>query len=297
MRGEDYLTHFPKMLEAYTYLGFHAPQPQSKRWPKKLVSNYFSKKEQKIMSFDHQSYNTDYLEETLPTSDAGNYGVQIMETSATEGETYWRVIGVHHLTPSENRGNRHVFIEALDEEGRRVQGPFAWAGWDWEGRRQDEVADPIPLDKPVNEPAGNIPMHFGQKVSVWIKGTTRQGTAASDKVQGIHTAHADEPGPGGVKWNSVGHHSFYVVFQRTRKSNIPTDGVIKGQIQNGAGYTVRISQGNTVLEQQVDSQNAFKFERLRYGPYRLEAIPPTIVQDNIRLSADDKEETLNLVVG
>ena len=247
------------------------------------------------MSFDHQSYNAKYLGLDNLDNDAENYAVRVVEANAIEGETYWRVIGVHHLTPPENRGNRHVFIEALDEEGHRIQNPFVWAGWTWEGRRPDEAADPVPLDKPLNEPAGNIAMHFGQKVSVWIKGTNRQGTDASDVVQGIHTAHDDELGPNGEKWNSNGHHSFYVVFQRTRKSNIPADGVISGRIENGAGYTVRISQGNTVLEQQVDSHNSFRFERLRYGPYRLEAIPPTIIRDDIRLSAEDKEEAINLV--
>ncbi len=35
----------------------------------------------------------------------------------------------------------------------------------------------------------------------------------------MHTNHPDEPGPGGELWNSVGHHSFHVVFQRTRQES------------------------------------------------------------------------------
>jgi hypothetical protein len=40
-------------------------------------------------------------------------------------------------------------------------------------------------------------------------------------VENLHTKHADEPGPNGELWNSIGHHSFYAVFQRTRQAAAP----------------------------------------------------------------------------
>ena len=73
------------------------------------------------------------------------------------------------------------------------------------------MAPPRAFDKPDNEPAANVEMYGGQIVWVELGGDD----VPSERVAGMHTAHADEPGPGGENWNSYGHHSFYVVFQRT----------------------------------------------------------------------------------
>ena len=63
-------------------------------------------------------------------------------------------------------------------------------------------------------------------------------------VENIHTNHPDQHGPGGEVWNSTGHHSFYVVFQRTKSvaapvvttGNTETPGQPEGSGgQNGAG--------------------------------------------------------------
>ena len=117
------------------------------------------------MAFNHQQYNTQYVlnirGNNAPINDAlSKYGVRIVEADVTEGETYWRVIGVHHLEPRENFSKHNVYVEALDETGQRVQNPFAWAGWTWQGRRSDERADPVPLDKPVAEAGGDIAAHI-----------------------------------------------------------------------------------------------------------------------------------------
>jgi hypothetical protein len=144
------------------------------------------------------------------------YGVHLVKANAPQGENYWRVIGVHHLEPLENYSNRNIYIVALDEQGQRIKIPVIWAGWTWEGRRNDERADPVPLDKPNEEPAGNISVGSGQIVSVWIKGASRDANDKSDRVENLHTVHPDEPLPDGRKLNTIGHHSFLVVFQRTR---------------------------------------------------------------------------------
>lgn len=169
----------------------------------------------------------DHFKQTgAPFDDAGpRYGVRVQAAAVAVGETYWRVVGVHHLTPEENQGNHAVFIEALDESGQRVAGPPVWVGWTWEGRQAHEEARPQPLDKGANEPAGNIPVNKGQALSIWIAGQSANAADKSDQVANLHTAHPDERGPGGELWNSVFHHSFYVVFQRTRKAagaGVPT---------------------------------------------------------------------------
>jgi len=252
------------------------------------------------MAFNHQNYNTQYLlnakESDEPINDAQQYGVRIVETDAAEGEVYWKVIGIHHLLPRENFSNHHVYLEALDEEGRRIRNPFAWAGWTWEGRQPHERADPVVLDKPDYEPAANIAMHFAQTISVWIRGLSRDANAKSDRVENLHTRHPDEPLPDGSLLNTVGHHSFYVVFQRTRKSSAPAaDGVITGRVERGQGRTLQLLKSNVVVaEQTIGSDLNFRFENLSYGTYQLKVVGTNVSQANIRIAGDNK--TANIVL-
>lgn len=173
------------------------------------------------MPFVHKRYNDGFLARDQATlartqNALNNYKLRIVEATAAPGETYWKVIGIHHLLPDENRSNHNVFLEALDENGQRIR-PVAWADFTWVGRRPNEVAGPVPLDKPDAEAAGNIALHDGQVVSVWMRGASRDAQDKSDRVENLDIIHPDEPGPSGEKWNTIGHHSFYVVFQRTRK--------------------------------------------------------------------------------
>jgi Ig-like domain from next to BRCA1 gene/Peptidase family M23 len=131
---------------------------------------------------------------------------------------------VRHLTPDENRGKRTVYVDAKDETGRRCWEPALRIGWTWEGRRSDVLAQPVPLYKPDTEPAGNVDLYWGQKVEAWIAGDG----LPSDHVANLHTRHPDEEAASGEFWNSRGHHSFRVVFQRTRK----------GQEEGGSGGVV-----------------------------------------------------------
>ncbi|MBN1217591.1 MAG: hypothetical protein JXM69_01580 [Anaerolineae bacterium] len=254
------------------------------------------------MAFNHQQYNTQYL---LNSKDGGQpindsaekYGARIVEADVAEGETYWRVIGVHHLLPRENFGNHHVYLDALDEDGNRLKRPPIWVGWTWEGRRPNEPANPVILDKPDYEAGGNLTMHFGQKVSVWVNGTQPDGQDKSDRVENLHTTHPDEPLPDGTLLNTLGHHSFYVVFQRTRKGKIVTNGVITGRVERGQGRKIRLRQeDNVIAEQTLADDLTFKFENLSFGVYQLEIVDTEVSQDNIKLDAGSKELTVNLAV-
>jgi hypothetical protein len=166
----------------------------------------------------HTKWNEIFLDTIAaggePVNDAESYGVRIVPAAdLPPDQLYWRIIGVHHLEPLENWSNHNVYIEVLDEAGLRVQG--VWAGWDWEGREDWQRADPVPLDKWESEPAGNITMHGGQVITAWLSDLARVGVRGSDRIENVHARHPDEPLEDGRLFNTIGHHSFYVVFQQT----------------------------------------------------------------------------------
>ncbi|MGQ9503102.1 MAG: hypothetical protein ACUVSF_14005 [Anaerolineae bacterium] len=139
-------------------------------------------------------------------NDAAAYGVQIHHNAGA----VMRCIGVHHLTATENKGNHHIYLDILDEDGQRLDGAVAL--YTWQGRAGDPLR--IICDKPADEPAANIPMWPGQIITLWVD--TGAVVGASDQVSGLHTAHPDEEGG-----NTRFHHSFYVVFQLRRNALVP----------------------------------------------------------------------------
>jgi hypothetical protein len=163
-----------------------------------------------LAGFDFSALNRRWLaSDRHPVNMAGNYGVGISNINA--GEKVWRCVGAYHLLPSENRGRHNLFVDVLDERGSRVNG--AVVNWQWAG---DAPIQTKVLDKPVNEPGCDIPIDKNVTIKVWVQ----TGGLLSDAVYNIHPRHADEPGPNGENWNSVGHHSFYVCFQRQASSTI-----------------------------------------------------------------------------
>ena len=134
----------------------------------------------------------------MQAQELDKYGVRVHGISRPE----WIVKEVSHLTPEENKGKHHIYVDALDENGKRVDG--AMLNWGWDGGGEQPA---IKMDKPTNEPMCNIPVYRGQTIAVWMGND-------SDVVTGLHTLHPDELGPNGEKWNSMGHHSFYICFQK-----------------------------------------------------------------------------------
>jgi hypothetical protein len=150
-------------------------------------------------------YNNSFLEKVKQDeavlNNATRYGVQIRPVSDPTAQKYWRVVGVHHLTGSENMGNHHVYIDVLDEEGRRINGSRLVLA-------QDGAAPLYAVvDKPANEAGTNFPMWSNTRATVAV-----QDALPSEAVTGLRSDHADEE-----VGNTWGHHSFYLVFQRTSK--------------------------------------------------------------------------------
>lgn len=158
------------------------------------------------MTFKHTEYIAKFLANP-GLNDAILYGAKIVPATVATDSIYWRCIGIHHLTGSENGGKNNVFLDVLDEAGRRIEKPHPLVDWKWEGMQDHEKPGMVVLDKPKEEPGGNIGLHAAQIASVWVAGRV------SDVVVGLQTAGVEgipeEPG------NHRYHHSFYVVFQRT----------------------------------------------------------------------------------
>jgi len=167
----------------------------------------------------HDVYRTEFLsrpptaEPSTILGNAADYDVQLQPANVEPGQRYWRVAGVHHLLPNENRSNRHVFVDVVDADGQRVRDANLRLHWGWEGQHPDENAPPKRFDKPDHEPHTNVDVYLGQHIWIRVDGDD----LPSDAVTNLHTNHPDERGPAGQTWNSVGHHSFYVLFQRAVK--------------------------------------------------------------------------------
>jgi hypothetical protein len=130
-------------------------------------------------------------------NDAEAYGVTIVPAVVAAGETYWRIVRVHHLTGAENSGNHNLYMDALDRDGSRINGIVLAVRYP-DGRQVTAT-----VDKPPTEPGTNVPLFKNDVVSAWV-----QSELSSDRVENVHTAHADEP-PG----NTLYHHSFLVEWQ------------------------------------------------------------------------------------
>lgn len=186
--------------------------------------------------FQHTDHNSKFLAAPRGVQDVAHYEVRMTAADAPAGAGCWRLIGVYHLSPDENRSRHNAFVEVLDENGQRVKDPNLRVGWSWAGRSSDQIAPPKLLDKPDAEPAGDVPIEKGMDLELWIEGDG----CPSDRVHNLHTRHADEPGPGGELWNTIGHHSYYVVFQRL--SSAP------GQAVNLTDLLIQEGKRNQVLQ-------------------------------------------------
>jgi hypothetical protein len=189
------------------------------------------------MALDVKKYNKQFVEkvrqeEPVYNDAAAKYRVDIRFLREIEtlenARQYWRVIGVHHLTGAENMGNHHVYADVLDEEGRRLAGARLML------MQKDSAPVFAVIDKPAHEAGTNFPLWKADKASVGVL-WPQENPLASEQVIGLSTGHADEE-----VGNTLFHHSYYVVFQRTE---IPPDG--GGSAEHG-GTSSALSLEDTI---------------------------------------------------
>lgn len=216
-------------------------------------------------------------------NDAEAYGVRIVPTTASPGSQLWRVTRVHHLTPQENGGRHHIFMDVLDENNQRIMG--AKLRVTWQGGEQI-----VTVEKPLNEPGANFPMWRGQVCAVEVMGLP------SDRVENLHTGHPDEA-PG----NTLFHHSFLVMFQRATVPVARAESALIGRVRNGSGQTVLLMRDGTELARLLLSEDEqFRFMGLTAGRYVVQVAGTDITSAPIALDGQNVVEielTLPLIPG
>lgn len=228
-----------------------------------------------------------------PVNDAEAYGVTITRAAVAPGGWYWQAVRVHHLTPEENNGNHHIFLEVLDPasssssnpEGRRVFGARARIAW--EGGESV-----VTLDKPPHEP-NNVPMWRWQVCTVEILGLPGEALP-SDQVAGLHTGHPEE-GPG----NTLFHHSFSITFLKVQAPAVVyADSVLYGVIRRAHGRTAVLNKdGEAISETTVGAADTFRFSDLPGGEYAVTVRGTSLQSDLVRLDGRNQVQLdLTLVV-
>lgn len=115
---------------------------------------------------------------------------------------YWRTVLLYRLSPQENAGNHHLYIDFLDRDGN-VHRNFTYpvqVAWGWENKRPDEVLQPARADKPFNEPACNIPIGRNMYVYATVLDDP------SDTAMHINTSYISEG-------YDLYHYSYYWLLQ------------------------------------------------------------------------------------
>jgi hypothetical protein len=212
-------------------------------------------------SFGERSLSRGVDSAGLPAleSNAEPYGVTIETATVAPGTSYWRLTRVHHLSPEENKGRHHIYIDALKADGNRA--------FNTQARITSEGEEhTTTLDKPLNEPAANFPMFKWQKCTVAMQGMP------SDKAHGITSNHPDEPNPDNSQsGNTLFHHSFLVLFQEVVAPQSVATGEIRGRVEHSRdGLSVELRQAGAVkASTPVAGNGTFGFEKVAPGDYIL----------------------------
>ncbi len=193
---------------------------------------------------------------------ASQYGVSIEPIMAQQDlERYWKVRGVRHLTPEENEGRHHIFVQAHFAENS--QHAAATVRITWEGGSQD-----FTLEKNQRNSILSFAMFTWQTCNVSMV------DAHSELVSGLTANHPDELSERGERTgNTLFHHSFLVEFEETVVAQ--KNSRIFGQIANGADLTLQLLVNGEVLGSgKIPQSGAFRFNSVPAGTFVVQVTDP-----------------------
>jgi hypothetical protein len=128
-------------------------------------------------------------------------GVQVVRAQPATGETCYRLVKAKWLSEAEAGGRHHIYVDVLDEEGRRITGQRVIVAYD------GQTVVLVTEDKPYPELSCNMPMYA-------VLGTYRcRVEGVSDVVTGLGMGSAEAPG---YKL----HTCFELTFQREQAGPI-----------------------------------------------------------------------------
>lgn len=143
-------------------------------------------------------YWIDKLSNEPGYTDASNYGVELFNNFKEPG---WRV-SCHKLTPLENQGNHNIFFRIIDTNGS-INNMQA-VKLSWEGMSSSE--GPIYLrDQKGHNELADFAMFAHRDIAMEISGHC--------KITGLTALLPDEPNEQFPEGNTIGHHSFLVLFR------------------------------------------------------------------------------------
>lgn len=143
-------------------------------------------------------------------NNAEKLGVTIKRVEKTpEGTAYAHCIVVHHLTKDQNRGNHNLYMDVIDESGKRIKGAMVRGD-------NNGIKLMARIDKPDNEFGTNFSMYSQDTLSCWVDDVPGIGKVPSDTVSGFHTRWGGEI----AQHNDYGHNSYYVIWQLRKGSGV-----------------------------------------------------------------------------
>lgn len=126
------------------------------------------------------------------------------ELSYAPGQLYWQLIRGRYIDEAEARGKHHIYVDTLDESGRRATGVpvrFFWGSGEYIRATEAKPGEPHAADFPM--------FAAGNSYGVQIK-----DSIPSDSVFGM--------GLGTIETPRMGNHvSYHFTFQRSRAGTVP----------------------------------------------------------------------------
>lgn len=192
---------------------------------------------------------------------ASRYGVDINSVLPQGAGRYWKVRQIRHLSPEENQGRHHIFVQAHFHPDSTSDEVLFLVEW-------EDGSQEYKLRRSRRESIGHVAMFTWQVCNVQMLG------APSEIVTGLTANHPDELLEDGTRsGNTLFHHSFQVEFEEVIEES--EESVIHGLISNGIGLTLRLLADNEILgEGTIPRSGSYRFKSIPAGECVLQVVNP-----------------------